>query len=466
MAALHAALARDELQPSLWQALGICARAAERLDEASAAFAKAAALAPADAKILHGLAQCRFEEGRPAVASFEPALALHPNDLAIAQGLVAAIAAEQGPAAALERVERLLAAQPDWLAGHWLASRLGVAAGRDDPVDRTIAAEIARRPQVVHLWQHRLFTLMHSRRWEEALRVAREARARFPREASFAWNEAGAASEAGDLAAAERLYQQLGPMPDLANALYRCRHWLRMGQPEAVAALHGQIPGAPGFESLFPYFAIAWRMLGDAKADWLEPPSLVSVHDLADKLPPLADVAEHLRGLHNQVRQPLEQSVRGGTQTDGNLLLRAEPMIRALRDVLAETIAGHLASLPPTDPKHPQLRHRRDRPVRFAGSWSVRLQSGGHHDAHVHPEGWFSSALYVALPEAMGGESKAGWLALGAPQESLGLGLEPVRMVEPKPGRLVLFPSTMWHGTVPFDAGERLTVAFDVKVPA
>ncbi|MBK9588986.1 MAG: hypothetical protein IPO50_10640 [Sphingomonadales bacterium] len=36
------------------------------------------------------------------------------------------------------------------------------------------------------------------------------------------------------------------------------------------------------------------------------------------------------------------------------------------------------------------------------------------------------------------------------------------RLIEPKPGRLVMFPSTMWHGTVPFDAGERLTVAFDV----
>jgi hypothetical protein len=48
----------------------------------------------------------------------------------------------------------------------------------------------------------------------------------------------------------------------------------------------------------------------------------------------------------------------------------------------------------------------------------------------------------------------------------LGMNLPPIRLVEPKQGRLVLFPSTMWHGTRPFDAGERLTVAFDVKRPA
>jgi hypothetical protein len=35
--------------------------------------------------------------------------------------------------------------------------------------------------------------------------------------------------------------------------------------------------------------------------------------------------------------------------------------------------------------------------------------------------------------------------------------------VAPQPGRLVLFPSMLWHGTVPFSArAERLTIAFDV----
>ncbi|HYD23379.1 MAG TPA: putative 2OG-Fe(II) oxygenase [Croceibacterium sp.] len=41
-----------------------------------------------------------------------------------------------------------------------------------------------------------------------------------------------------------------------------------------------------------------------------------------------------------------------------------------------------------------------------------------------------------------------------------------MRTIEPRPGRLVLFPSAMWHGTRPFPAGERLTVAFDVARPA
>jgi hypothetical protein len=67
------------------------------------------------------------------------------------------------------------------------------------------------------------------------------------------------------------------------------------------------------------------------------------------------------------------------------------------------------------------------------------------------------------VPENVQGHE--GWLKLGEPQAELGLDLPPIRLVEPKPGRLVLFPATMWHGTEPFPAGERLTIAFDVAAP-
>ena len=37
------------------------------------------------------------------------------------------------------------------------------------------------------------------------------------------------------------------------------------------------------------------------------------------------------------------------------------------------------------------------------------------------------------------------------------------RAIQPKPGRLVLFPSYMWHGTIPFQQNAvRTTIAFDV----
>jgi hypothetical protein len=201
--------------------------------------------------------------------------------------------------------------------------------------------------------------------------------------------------------------------------------------------------------------------------EWLEgDPRLVGIYDLADRIPDLDALVARLRTLHRWTHQPLLQSVRGGTQTDAQLFPRIEPELRSLRRLISEIVAAHIAQLPPRDPAHPMLSHRRDARVRFTGSWSVRLTGGGRHVAHIHPMGWFSSALYLVLPppETRGPEP-AGWLALGEPPAELNLDLPPLRLVEPKPGRLVLFPSIMWHGTRAFAAGERLTVAFDVAKP-
>jgi hypothetical protein len=54
----------------------------------------------------------------------------------------------------------------------------------------------------------------------------------------------------------------------------------------------------------------------------------------------------------------------------------------------------------------------------------------------------------------------AGHIQFGAP---LDLPLPPRRIIRPEVGTLVLFPSYMWHGTVPFTSQQpRITVAFDL----
>nr|WP_283937741.1 putative 2OG-Fe(II) oxygenase [Sphingomonas hankyongi] len=215
---------------------------------------------------------------------------------------------------------------------------------------------------------------------------------------------------------------------------------------------------------IWPYAATAWRLADDPRSNWLERDGeLVRTFDLADALPPLGELADVLRALHVAKGEYLDQSVLGGTQTDGPLLSRIDPTIQALRKVIVGAVEEYVAQLPPIEASHPLLGHRRDRRVRFAGSWSVRLREGGRHANHTHPQGWISSALYISVPPE--GTGDAGWLTVGEPDDRLGSSLPPWKKIEPKPGKLVLFPSWMWHGTVPFQAGERLSVAFDVAVP-
>src|SRR5262249_21955850 len=120
----------------------------------------------------------------------------------------------------------------------------------------------------------------------------------------------------------------------------------------------------------------------------------------------------------------------------------------------------------PQDADHP-LSGRRRSGFGFAGSWSSRLHDCGFHANHVHPQGWISSCYYVTVPDAVLDRSAMqGWIKFGEPSFKTAMPGALRRAIQPVPGRLVLFPSYMWHGTIPFHATTaRTTIAFDA-VPA
>jgi uncharacterized protein (TIGR02466 family) len=259
----------------------------------------------------------------------------------------------------------------------------------------------------------------------------------------------------------------LGTSQEKELGLWRIRHLLRVGAVDEVLPLIDDELASDRAWSIWPYASLAWRLANDDRSAWLESdPELVQVSDLNATLPPLDELGDVLRKLHVAKGEYADQSVRGGTQTDGPLLARIDPVIRRLRQAIATAVKAYVSRLPEPDPRHPTLSQRRDRRIRFSGSWSVRLRGGGRHANHTHPQGWISSALYIALPSPTPSDrAGAGWFTLGQPQDQLGVELEPWRKIEPKAGHLVLFPSWMWHGTLPFAQGERLTVAFDVRPP-
>ncbi|WP_414900346.1 2OG-Fe(II) oxygenase family protein [Sphingomonas flavalba] len=448
----------------VWQLIGLLNRALDRHGEAAAALATAAHLAPDDASIAHGRARVALEAGRPASALFEWAGRLAPNDGEVLLGRAAARFAEGRTDLAIDGLDALLVQHPGWLPGHEQIARLRWMTGERGGFARSLERAIATAPGDLSLWRALIILLIHAEQMTEALEVIERGRRFAGPDAAFDANEATAASELGDHARADRLFDRMLEINDMTLVVRHVRHLLRTGRFDQAASRAQPFLTHPEANLLWPYMATIWRLLGDPRADWLMgDPRLVGTIDLAAEIPDLPALAEHLRGLHLATHQHLDQSVRSGTQTDGPLFSRDEPEIRALRAVIVEAVRAHAAQLPPEDRTHPVLGAARPADVRFSGSWSVRLTDRGHHASHTHPMGWYSSALYVALPASIGkGDPHAGWLSVGAPPPELNLALPPIRRIEPAPGRLALFPSIMWHGTVPFEAGERLTVAFDV----
>ncbi len=462
--ALDAAVSAGTTDPRLWHLHGLVQRALDRLEEALASLRTAAQLAPTSFNIAYSLALSLYEAGLPSVDAFGNALRLSPGDPKVIHGLTMAFVAAGEPGTAISGLEKILSRSPQWVNGHALLSKLRWMQGERTGFARSFEPAVAAMPQNLDLWREWIIALIHAEDFDNALQVISRGRSAAGEHPLFGVNEAIVVSETGETERAESLFAPFADLDDSTVQVRRVRHYLRWGRPDDADTIIGQWVDRPDAFMFWPYASIAWRMLDDPRWQWLEGDErFVGIYDIADRLPPLDALAETLRGLHTLEGQPLEQSLRGGTQADG-IFLHIDPVLVALRDAIRTAVADHVAQLPPSDDRHPLLGRTRDK-ISFSGSWSVRLQSRGYHANHVHPAGWISSALYIALPPDMG-RNEAGFLTLGdAKSTTLDLDTPPFRTVEPKPGRLVLFPSYMWHGTKPFEEGERITVAFDVAVP-
>jgi tetratricopeptide (TPR) repeat protein len=459
---------RNVRDVSLWQWTALLHRNLDQHEAALGAFRKAAELAPADPLLAHSVARTTLEAGLPSVDLFERAVALAPGNASVLRGRAAARCAAGDIEAAIAELDAVLVANPGWAEGHDLAGQLRWMNGQPENFTLSVERALDRKPDDAQLWRVLLSQLIHAERFEQALAEVERGRAILGDHVVILANEAIALAELRRDEEADALFARLANIRDSSIRVHEIRHLLRSGRVEAAALVAEPLVEGSDAALVWPYLGLAWRLLGDPRWEWLDRDgAFIRSFDLAPSLPSLDLLAETLRALHRSSGQLLDQSPRGGTQTDGNLFQRIDPQIQLLRAAIVETVQTYVDDLPDVDPRHPLLRHRRDRSVRFAGAWSVRLTGAGYHVSHNHPQGWISSAFYVAVPPAEAGAGEeAGWLAFGLPPEGLGLDLGATRTIRPEPGKLVLFPSTSWHGTLPFRTGERMTVAFDVAPPA
>lgn len=366
-------------------------------------------------------------------------LARWPTDVPVHQQLVHLRWRRGDGAGATELLERAIAAHPRELALRLVAADLLRNTGLTDRALSLLEAGLALAPDSPAFLTSVGVLLDELGRADEALVHLRAAHTRAP-----------------ESSAARR-----NLLPTLVRA----------GEArEALRLVDGLLAQSPEDQQLMAWRATALRVAGDPEyarlhdyARLVRPYTLRPPAEFADLPAFNAEFARELAVLHRGSQRPLAQSLRGGSQTERNLPMNDArfPAVAAFFRMLEQPIADYLSRL--VDPGHPTDRRRRDG-WRIAGSWSVQLAPGGFHTNHVHPQGWLSSAYYVELPQVAGAHAgdRAGWLQFGEPgmpRPACG----PDHFVEPVAGRLVLFPSYLWHGTVPFTTGgRRLTAAFDV----
>lgn len=452
-------------------------KAAGRLDEAIDLYRRALAVAPPTGVAEHNLAAALGDAGDHTAAeqycrdAFARGLDAPETWLVRARSLVELRRFE----AAEKAFRRALRRRPEMLDAHYeFAQLVWMRTGSRNAALRAVQEDIQRLPQSPGLHLVRARILQYTGDLDGACEALERLAAQWPGELQLLLPAAHVATLAGrsDTALANaRRAVSLAPdngdaLTALAYALLASGH---AGEAAQVAERLHQLK--PRDQQAIALCATAWRLLGDVRHQELndyegvvrgypiQPPA-----DWPDLDSYVSELGQALLKVHPYRSHPFGQSVRHGSQV-ANIARQPHPAIRAFPQAVEPVIARHLAFLGAGDDP---LRSRNTGSWRIQGMWSVRLGTGGFHASHVHPEGWLSSACHIVLPGNCSGEDKAhaGWLQFGEPGMPTLPSLPAEHFVQPRPGHLVLFPSYLWHGTVPFqDTSPRVTIAFDI-IPA
>ena len=438
---------------------------------------------PQAGRLHYSLAQLLRQESdfSAAVTSYQAALdcGLETPDLYrnLAEALLDAGQIERAMGCATAGIERF----QDHAMLHRTRARLHWESGAaGDPVDLLWKAA-RQQPANAELWTTLVQLLERLGRADDCSAALGEAQQLgCPQTADILLLEAMSVATGGDPLRATELYANLlQAHPQQADiALTFAGHLLSQGDPERAEALCAKVLEADSHNQLaWCYRGTAWQLLGDPRESWLldyqhmvKPVQVPAPDGYASREAFFREVQLALESLHQTQAHPIEQSLRGGTQTNGFLFRLKHPLIAVLEKQILLAIGSALETFPDDtldDTTHPFWGRRTQASaegVQFAGAWSVRLRSEGFHTNHIHTEGWISSALYIALPDEVRDESDhSGSIQFGVPMSELGLSLPSQRTIRPEVGTLVLFPSYMWHGTVPFTSQQpRITVAFDL----
>ena len=467
----HALAVTGGRSADAWTALGVVLREQGRMVDSEAAYRQALVVAPRHVPAHHNLG-----------------------------ALLSHLERAEEALAALDRAQSLGLKAPEL---HINRGRALAQLYRFEDAERSYAQAVALRPRDV-MAQTNLAQLRHKMGDPAFKRDFAAAVAAHRGDVALQFNYSELLSRSGDLLGAEAALRELigsaGALPEARSALASVLHQtgrLAEAETEALEAAVGR-PGNPTLignlvvielargkpDAALPfirtqrqrqpdeqrwiaYEAVVARMMQDPLYRKLyDYDRMVRVYDL--EAPPgwssMADLngalIEALRARHRLVSHPLDQSLRNGSQTSRSLLTEQDAAIQGLMQAFAAPIESYRAAIG-SAADHP-LSARNRGTAGLVGCWSIELRRDGFHVNHIHPEGWLSSAYYVSVPEEVAdARLKSGWIKFGEPRFPTP-GVTAEHFVQPRAGRLVLFPSYMWHGTNALSGDQpRLTVAFD-----
>ncbi|MDG1026617.1 MAG: putative 2OG-Fe(II) oxygenase [Gammaproteobacteria bacterium] len=153
--------------------------------------------------------------------------------------------------------------------------------------------------------------------------------------------------------------------------------------------------------------------------------------------------------------QPL---LTNGYQTAGNLFLTRHASVKKLEVSIAKKISLYRDSIGPACGINTYF------PANYTlYGWAVNITSGGKLDRHMHKEGWISGCVYLQIPPKKSERDGAILFTISNDNYPQAKTSPKEVTISIKERMICLFPSSLHHGTIPFQSnGRRICVAFDI----
>ena len=193
------------------------------------------------------------------------------------------------------------------------------------------------------------------------------------------------------------------------------------------------------------------------------PLNFIHIGSLTDHVSDVPGFAEQLlnEGMsEKQIWEPEHGVTHSGYQTP-NTIFEAGENCKSLERILRNEIESYLTKFEKED-----CDYIKSWPASFnLMGWHVQLLKSGYQRSHIHPSGWLSGVVYLKTLSADSDEGAIEFSLHGYDLPILDNAI-PHQIHRPQPGDIVLFPSSLFHSTIPFEKDvDRCVIAFNL-VPA
>lgn len=456
--------------------LGLALQILQRDDEARSAYERALVLAPNDIEVLLNLGNLHREFSRleESAHAFRRAIGLFPG-LAAGHASLGVTLYEAGDSqAAVASLLKAVELDPLYLEAHENLKKIRWFRGEHDVMDASFRAACEHMPNSARAFCNLGAALLVSHDYAGAEQALVRATLLDPG-LGDAFNGLGQAYHYLDRLEEALVAHERAVACAPENALFREEFGatlIRAGDyHRAVSELRTGHELHPRRSSILAFLSIALNELGDPSVNDLVDYekyvriALIDVPQGYDSLEAFnADLHEELQKHYHNPYHPMDQTMRGGTQTPNNLFQNPTGLIRVLKEQISEAVRKFIDDLNP-DPSHPFLRFI-NRDFVFTGVWSTIIEESGFDCSHVHNEGWMSGTYYAKVPDFDKDQltQHDGCIQFGEPNVSYASERNSTRrVIEPKVGAVVLFPSYYWHGVRKFDRnGVRHSISYDL----